>query len=495
MHFKSGFLFFLLFLSLNLKSQSETGFAVHGKFDLVQEGIVSIYNICETSEDSICSVVLHKGQFQLPLNKTRFEDKIYLLRVQSTLPVSQFNILLFVDGEDIYIEQAGQEEKVSYRGSATQDSITKVFQSVWKIEEELEKAGNKNISDHQYEEELKTKRESVKKIILKQLNSERFQELSYYIYDYFQSLLQQDLIFKSFLCLSKNRLTNCYWSSKLCNSTHTEFPSNKSDPTFNDNTIEGILYSASSKIPIPFALVTSQKSKQGTFSNENGEFAIKFNSNKLQDTIVFYSMGYDSVREPIVKLLGKDNRIFLKEKPFKLNEITVKPQRSKRITLGIKRRSFGGGGITYSADTLPGTQIAHLIELGKYKSVILQQANIHIQSNSCPEFPLRVHIYKQDSLTGLPGQEVFLKENLIKIASSGWASVDLSNSMVELRKNFFVSFEWLIKQGCEGDNRPYISVKSPIKSSNTFIKYFINDSWHRTPQNYVINVLVSVIKK
>lgn len=98
--------------------------------------------------------------------------------------------------------------------------------------------------------------------------------------------------------------------------------------------VEGYVYDAKNKTPIPFATIQIKGWAKGVVTNKNGSFKVPKKFAELNDTLVVTSMGYDtklvSLRQMMTKKL---NVIFLDPHVYGLDEAVVYASKKKKKAL------------------------------------------------------------------------------------------------------------------------------------------------------------------
>jgi len=221
---------------------------------------------------------------------------------------------------------------------------------------------------------------------------------------------------------------------------------------FAQKKIEGQVLDEGTKLPIAFANVGIENTRFGTATDENGFYSFNIPKGIENDTISFSSIGYGKRKIPII-LLKNDNQILLHERVRDLEEVLVSTAREKNKTFILGNTQVRGG--TLEADTLySGKSYALLIENSGPKMeknldfpVYLENAELRILRNNLKSFKIRLRILKVDPSTGLPGDDLILK-NLVQVSEirNGWLSFDLSDGQLIIDDPFFLVFETLTTQ-------------------------------------------------
>jgi hypothetical protein len=70
---------------------------------------------------------------------------------------------------------------------------------------------------------------------------------------------------------------------------------------------------------------------------------------------------------------------------------------------------------------------------------------LRVDANQMDEFKLRLRLLTVDSITNLPGKDLFDKSLIVTSSiSKGWLTFDLSPFQLKINKPFFLVFEWIL---------------------------------------------------
>ncbi len=217
--------------------------------------------------------------------------------------------------------------------------------------------------------------------------------------------------------------------------------------------IEGKLLKNPGNKPIAFANIGIINSPVGTISNEDGSFSLRIPEKYSKDSILFSALGFQRKSFSVDYFTTNQTPvIYLSEEATLLNSVMVlgKPTIKSKATLG--NRKFDSGSI-YTDSVAAGAAMALLIE-NKYPAYnpelvppyYIKRARLRIAKNTMDDFKIRVRILEHDTVSGLPGNDLF-HENKIIISSinKGWIEFDLERYNIRIeRKSFFIAFEWLV---------------------------------------------------
>lgn len=138
---------------------------------------------------------------------------------------------------------------------------------------------------------------------------------------------------------------------------------------------------------------------------------------------------------------------------LQLKAVTVTGEQFKRKYEFGNKASEGG---TVYADTITaGSAIALLIEnkgnVTKLKypkfryPALVENVSVRVAKNTFKEFKIRVRFYSVDSLTGLPGKDLFNKSVVTTSRiKKGWLEIDLLKHYIMIDGPFYLAFEWIL---------------------------------------------------
>ncbi|MBD2756211.1 carboxypeptidase-like regulatory domain-containing protein [Spirosoma validum] len=208
---------------------------------------------------------------------------------------------------------------------------------------------------------------------------------------------------------------------------------------------------AKSKLPLPYVNIGIIDQPVGTLSNADGTFSLSIPVSYQSDSLLFTSLGY-SPQKISIRSLTENSLIFLQQRAIQLQEVRVVADKNVKVyDLGNK---LSDNSFTCSDSASAGAAMALLID-NKFPHFhrklttpyLLQKAAILIGTNTLSEFKLRLRLLEYDSLTGLPGQDLFDKNIIItsRLQREGWIDIDLSNYGIRIdQPRFFLAFEWIL---------------------------------------------------
>jgi hypothetical protein len=179
---------------------------------------------------------------------------------------------------------------------------------------------------------------------------------------------------------------------------------------------------------IPFAVVEAKDRHEGVYTDENGIFSFRANSDTIK-TLVFSCMGYDTKEVDVAEMPRDSIIIALKQKVNQLKEVQIVPGKDQLRTLGRKKpKHIGDCYRSYGAET------AIFLKPESNKSGFLKDILVFITNEGAYNTKFRMHVYEWDSISNLPGREL-TDSNLIMQASHGneWVKADVSSKVIPCR--------------------------------------------------------------
>jgi len=219
---------------------------------------------------------------------------------------------------------------------------------------------------------------------------------------------------------------------------------------YGQKTIEGEIFSQTTKEPIPYANIGVKNSNVGTISNFDGTFSILIPQRLNNDTLTFTSLGFFKKTMAVNQLDSKKNyTILLDEKATLLKPIVITAKKLKDKTVIFGNRNYTAG--NYEPDTVySGRSVALLIDIKNLPKqsalpIYLKRASLAIFRNNFDLFRFRVRLNKYDSLTGKPGEDLIEKSIVVESNwKTGWINFELSDLNFQVTGPFFVTFEQLL---------------------------------------------------
>jgi hypothetical protein len=265
--------------------------------------------------------------------------------------------------------------------------------------------------------------------------------------------------------------------------------SNAHTKTLSLNTIEGRIIEKLSDKPLAYVNIGVVGKGVGTVSDYKGEFTLTI-PDKYDDDIIRVSMiGYETQEFKVKDFKSKiaaDYNIFLEPKTELIEEIAIIDSKMRSYLKGNKSK-VQNFTIGFESDTL-GNEFATKFKIRKRRT-ILKDIRLSIVENSFDTLRFRVNVYNIKN--GKPG-EVINKENII-ISTTNKDSevliVDLLPYNVIVKKNFYVSLEWIDSSEEEAD----VSFSAAFPARTVHYRSTSHAKW-RSIQGLGIGMQVTILQ-
>lgn len=247
--------------------------------------------------------------------------------------------------------------------------------------------------------------------------------------------------------------------------------------------------------PIPYATIKVLNSTRGDIANVRGEFQIDIN---LNDTVMISSVGYLS-KIVVGKEIG--SAIFLIPKVHVLETVTVRNKMMNRtIVIGngkdlieqkINCRFTDEGpkdGCWPWGPSDSKEEFAEKLTLDSTK--LYKFTRVYVPTRKRDEFgPLLLRIYSVDNLTGLPKEELFIKnvEVTRKSIYKSKVLIDLSadNFYSSGQKHIFISVGWPSGQNAKSNFTSLTLLE--LDQQNTYSRSLVSKTFEWFPFGHVSN--------
>lgn len=220
------------------------------------------------------------------------------------------------------------------------------------------------------------------------------------------------------------------------------------------------------KYPVSFATIKVLSKTSGAFTNEKGEFSLKYSES---DSLLISCIGYQSKT-----FFHTRDTFLLDPKNYTLPEVSITPIKNKKLEIGFfdsKDRVWNA--TRFSAEEVLKVDIPSEYPLYQIKAVKLKCRN------PSKEPLVKLHIYDQNE-SGLPGNELLKSNVIVNDQLKIIHTIDLSNQNLFLSKRVvFVGIEWLISntevsssrtEGFIPWNKFYVGYTYEYPQSTTFVR-------------------------
>ncbi|WP_044207492.1 carboxypeptidase-like regulatory domain-containing protein [Flammeovirga sp. OC4] len=199
---------------------------------------------------------------------------------------------------------------------------------------------------------------------------------------------------------------------------------------------------STTKEHVEYAAVGIVNSEYGTITNHYGYFELSFPPSISEDAILtIQHVGYEKLEVPLKQFILHPN-VIVTPKESVLDEVIVldKKEQFKRKILGDKGKT-NESGFVYGGKE--GTEIAKRFDT-KNKKVFINNVGTFVSNREGKKFKLLVHLYEEDTQTGLPGRSLLKKQVVLESKlERGWVNVDLSEQNIITNQPFYVAFQWI----------------------------------------------------
>lgn len=225
--------------------------------------------------------------------------------------------------------------------------------------------------------------------------------------------------------------------------------------------VKGRVLDGKNSQPISYANIGIINTRVGTISDGDGTYSLTIPAENDRDTLTFSALGYKLKSIP-VSALTESIEILLFQKETLLQEVTVRSKRDKDKVWELGNRYEKGGlNMSSAVDANAGASVALLIE-NKYPSfheelvypVFLESAKLKISDNTTGPFKIRVRLYRVDSLSGAPGNEILDRSIILESEiKKGWLDFDLSQYNIRVEGPFYLAFEWIMEKSERNESK------------------------------------------
>jgi hypothetical protein len=260
---------------------------------------------------------------------------------------------------------------------------------------------------------------------------------------------------------------------------------------------KGKVINAETGEPIPFVNIGIIEKGIGTVSDEEGLFYLSLEKNEVEETskVLFSALGFKSLNIQISKIpLGYDKYPIFKMEPsnIELNEVVVSNKQGRFITDVIGYKNYGEKSFGYWKDQVAlGGELATKI-YAKTGLRRLEKFQFEVFDNPSDSLLLRVNIYDDDGVQGLPKTNLNTSNNNILITVKRddkivW--VDLKPYDIYTQDDFIVSLE-LLK--VYGEKKLGLILMAAFNQFGSYRKYASQDKWELiTQQNMAYSLETS----
>jgi len=216
-------------------------------------------------------------------------------------------------------------------------------------------------------------------------------------------------------------------------------------------TLTGRILDAQTRQPVAFASIGILRRDAGTVADEQGNFSLSIAKAKPTDTLRLSMLGYENrqflISEVQTVILRENSVLLLQPNERRLQEVVIKPRKTKTIKVGNTTDSrFMTAGFV-SNDL--GSELGTVLRYNKKKPGKLENVNFNIAKNDYNTVLFRVNIYAFKN--GQVGESL-LKEPLYTdfSAQHGTLTLDLSDQDIYITSDCLLTLEWIKDYGKRG---------------------------------------------
>jgi hypothetical protein len=220
------------------------------------------------------------------------------------------------------------------------------------------------------------------------------------------------------------------------------------------------------KYPVSFATIKVLSKPSGAFTDEKGEFSLKFSES---DSLLLSCIGYQS------KIFTHSwDTLWLEPKSYTLTEVSITSTKTKKSNIGY----FNSKEAVWNAIWFSAEEVLKIEIPSEYPSYQIKAVKLKCR-NSSKEPVVKLHIYDQN-VNGLPGNELLKSNVIVNNQLSITHTVDLSNQNLYFSQRVvFVGIEWLFsnsevlssrKKGATPWNTFNVGYTYEYPQSKTFVR-------------------------
>lgn len=249
--------------------------------------------------------------------------------------------------------------------------------------------------------------------------------------------------------------------------------------------ISGQIKNSMTQKPIEYVNIGLMGKEIGTVTNLVGSFTLEIPDHYNNDTLYFSSVGYESKGIKVSDYRkNKDKFVFLDEKKYAIEEVSIIPRKFKKKTLGVTTdsKSFLAG---FNNNDL-GYELGLLMKVKK--STYIQKVKINVGSCTYDSVFLRLNIYKSK---GNMQFENILKEpiyiHLAKNELEKPIEIDLRSQYLHVDGDFLVTLEYV-----KGLGEGQLMFCASLLSQATYYRDISQGKWQKIPASIGISISAEV---
>ena len=243
-------------------------------------------------------------------------------------------------------------------------------------------------------------------------------------------------------------------------------------------TLEGIVVDSKSKLPIQYAHIGISGKNAGTVSKETGEFSLNLSEYLSADTIVFSSIGYETLYLSDRSLQSQSGVVIeLDPVVYQIAPIEIVGNRLDAFILGRTKNTKTTTGHTGNSNYGVGAEWGLKIKYPE-SPYYLKEVKFHARYNTVDSVLFRVNVYHIDE-SGLPGRSLTKKPVFTKsYRKDKWISTNLLDRALLIEEDIIVTFETLrIWYRNKGKNWLFFSHGEGYEIGTTYSRASSHDHW------------------
>ena len=254
-------------------------------------------------------------------------------------------------------------------------------------------------------------------------------------------------------------------------------------------TYAGKIIDRDSRQAVAFANIGIVNRNIGTVSDASGNFEIVLSSSHDKDTLRISCIGYLDKQYLIRDLknesrVGEEIRVELTSISYDLDEVLIRPEKTKVFTLGYPCDSNSAYGNAFYSSEL-GTEMGVVMKLPRKKEkAYLRSFRFYVGEFTFDKFPVRMNIYGLRD--GIPDKNILKEPVFIEIDSAGEYVLDLGKQNITVYGDFFISLEYYrIPDNTEGKLVFCAVHGASRKKGESYYKWTSQGNWQKEMFDHV----------
>lgn len=237
---------------------------------------------------------------------------------------------------------------------------------------------------------------------------------------------------------------------------------------FSQQRLSGLVVNIDAE-PLAYASIVYLKSKKGTSANASGHFELEF---KDGDTLLVSMVGFLNKKIPVHSNIDTIKCILEKDSSMltTLEIRSIKPTRRTRriIRVGHYEKPF-----TFFSALASDLQEATYIPNNPETKGIIRNIEFSLKNFQSSNYVLRIRILDLDTLTGLPGLDLLLFDNLIfpKDFRKNMKISLIEKNILFPKNGLFVSLEFLPIDRSQKRKTPWIMGNQKLELNHSYSNY------------------------